>query len=115
MDLKNKTISELEAIRDEIESLIETKRVENKVAVLDEIKRIAHESGFTVEQLMGIGPKPAKTAKVAKAKSPTDKRLGSVPPKYKSKDGATWTGRGRRPNWVVAIQDAGGNLEDYVI
>lgn len=112
MDLKNRTIPELEKIRREIDDLIEQKRGESKVAAIEEIKRIARESGFTVEQLLGLGTRPVKAVK---AKSPTDKRLGSVSAKYRSKDGETWTGRGRKPKWVIAIQDAGESLEDYTI
>ncbi len=39
-----------------------------------------------------------------------------APAKYRSPNGETWSGgRGRKPAWVKAIEDAGGNIEDYKI
>ena len=41
---------------------------------------------------------------------------GKVAAKYKSADGAnTWSGRGRKPKWVVAHLDNGGSLDDLAV
>lgn len=29
--------------------------------------------------------------------------------------GQTWSGRGKKPAWIVAILDNGGNIDDYLI
>jgi DNA-binding protein H-NS len=45
------------------------------------------------------------------------KKTAKVAPKYRNPDdpGQTWTGRGRKPNWLVAELEAGRDQEDFRI
>ncbi|WP_287961779.1 H-NS histone family protein [Alcanivorax sp.] len=45
------------------------------------------------------------------------KPRGTVPPKYRNPDNPseTWTGRGRKPRWVVAALERGLTLDDLRI
>jgi DNA-binding protein H-NS len=47
-----------------------------------------------------------------KAKSMKGKK---VPPKYRSRSGETWAGRGARPRWLVAAIKGGKKLDDFLI
>jgi DNA-binding protein H-NS len=38
-----------------------------------------------------------------------------VPPKYRSRSGETWAGRGARPHWLVAAIKGGKKLDDFLI
>jgi DNA-binding protein H-NS len=38
-----------------------------------------------------------------------------VPPKYRSRSGETWAGRGAKPKWLVAAIKGGRKLEDFLI
>ena len=38
-----------------------------------------------------------------------------VPPKYRSRSGETWAGRGARPRWLVAAIKGGKELDDFLI
>jgi len=38
-----------------------------------------------------------------------------VPPKYRSRSGETWAGRGARPLWLVAELKSGKKLEEFLI
>jgi DNA-binding protein H-NS len=38
-----------------------------------------------------------------------------VPPKYRSRSGDTWAGRGAKPKWLVAAIRGGKKLEDFLI
>ena len=38
-----------------------------------------------------------------------------VPPKYRSRSGETWAGRGARPRWLVAAMKKGRKLDDFLI
>jgi len=38
-----------------------------------------------------------------------------VPPKYRSRSGETWAGRGARPRWLVAAIQRGKRLDDFLI
>jgi DNA-binding protein H-NS len=53
---------------------------------------------------LGTGPAKRKSLKGRK-----------VPPKYRSRSGETWTGRGARPRWLVAAIKGGKKLDDFLI
>jgi len=38
-----------------------------------------------------------------------------VPPKYRSRSGETWAGRGARPRWLVAAIKGGKKIDDFLI
>jgi DNA-binding protein H-NS len=38
-----------------------------------------------------------------------------VPPKYRSRSGETWAGRGARPKWMVEALKRGKRVEDFLI
>jgi DNA-binding protein H-NS len=38
-----------------------------------------------------------------------------VPPKYRSRSGETWAGRGARPLWLVDAIKGGRKLDDFLI
>jgi DNA-binding protein H-NS len=53
----------------------------------------------------------------AKPKGKAGKSLKGrkVPPKYRSRSGDTWAGRGARPKWMVAALKKGRKMEDFLI
>lgn len=76
-------------------------------AALSEMKKKTAVYAFTPEELFG-----AITATKPKAK--TKAKRGPAVVKYQDEHGNTWGGgKGPRPKWVVAIQEAGGDLEKY--
>ena len=38
-----------------------------------------------------------------------------VPPKYRSRSGETWAGRGARPKWMAEALKKGKKMEDFLI
>jgi DNA-binding protein H-NS len=38
-----------------------------------------------------------------------------VPPKYRSRSGETWAGRGAKPKWMVEALKRGKKMEDFLI
>jgi DNA-binding protein H-NS len=38
-----------------------------------------------------------------------------VPPKYRSRSGETWAGRGAKPRWLVAALKKGKKIDDFLI
>jgi len=38
-----------------------------------------------------------------------------APPKYRSRSGETWAGRGAKPRWLVAAIKRGKKLDDFLI
>ena len=89
-------------------------------------------SGMTVETLMDLRKRVDET--LHKRRAELEKQLtaltggrrvvrgsGSplkgkkVPPKYRSRSGDTWAGRGAKPKWLVAAIKGGKKLEDFLI
>jgi DNA-binding protein H-NS len=63
-----------------------------------------------------------KLAAMGGAKSMNGKASGNsslkgrkVPPKYRSRSGETWAGRGQRPRWLVAAMKNGKKIESFLI
>ena len=102
IDLTNMDLKDLKNLQKnvakEIDSFKDRKRQEALAAAQEAVGAL----GFKLEDLM------RGSKKMPKAKSL---------PKYAHPENSaqTWTGKGRRPTWVVAHVDAGGSLEDLAI
>ena len=91
-------------------------------------------SGMTVEALMDL--RKRVEARLVEHRAQLQKQLESiavvggtrvvrggrsilkgrkVPPKYRSRSGETWAGRGARPVWLVAAIKGGKKLDDFLI
>lgn len=114
---------EFQKLQDQIAKLQAQSKAMHEALLADEIKAIKakiKELGlkprdlFSAAVLSGEGDAAPMTmgekiAKVAKTKEP-----GEV--KYRGPNGETWGGgRGRKPGWVQAIVDAGGDIEKYKV
>ena len=100
------------AVLAEANSKLANFRKANRGPKLVELKKDIEDYGFTALELFGeVALPPAKP----KAKAKTGKRPLSVV-KYKDDNGNTWGGsKGPRPAWVKVIQDAGGDMEKYLV
>ncbi len=96
--LQKMPLKELLALEAKITAAIDEKRVSERHEMRAKLEEMARSSGFSAAEL--FGGRKGKGSKVA--------------PKYRNpKDPSqTWTGRGRRPNWMV---EAGGNPERFLI
>jgi DNA-binding protein H-NS len=96
--LQKMSLKELTTLQTRINQAIAEKRIEERSEVRAKMEEIARASGFSVTDL--FGGRRGKGGKVA--------------PKYRNpKDPSqTWTGRGRRPLWIV---EAGGNINRFLI
>jgi DNA-binding protein H-NS len=96
--LAKMSLKELTTLQTRVAQAIAEKRIEERSEVRAKMEELARASGFSVAEL--FGSKGGKRGKVA--------------PKYRNpKDPSqTWTGRGRRPTWMV---EAGGNIERFLI
>lgn len=102
MDIDSLALSELKALRSKVDRAIATYEERKKKEALAELDDTARRMGYSLAELMALmGTKPRKT----------------VAAKYANPENAaeTWTGRGRKPKWVVAALEAGKSLEDLAI
>ena len=102
--LPNLTLAELKALPEKIAGMITEREKAEKDAARAELAEMAKAKGFDIGELFGKSGKPAKEKK-------------TVAPKYRNPADAsqTWTGRGRKPKWIVEALASGGQIEDFLI
>ena len=115
------SIDKLKKEQAKIEKAISVAEKRDKKAAMAKLSTVAKQHGFELAELMdGSSPKPAKkvASKVRRTTSKKkSKKRGKVAPKYRNPENSdeTWTGRGRKPLWVVAQLDSGTKIEDLEI
>lgn len=78
-------------------------RERERKALKAKIDKLLDGTGFTIFEVYGVaGKKRGKTVSVARYANPDDPT-------------DTWTGRGRKPNWVLAQLKRGAKIEDFAI
>lgn len=103
-DLSKLSAQELENLARQAHELAVSRKEEEKKQLRSEIVKRIREAGFTIEDIFpGSGKAPAKPAKSAvKYRDPAD-------------PSRTWTGRGRKPRWLVEAEAAGRALSDFAV
>lgn len=101
MDIESLDLGELKELQAKVGKAITSYEDRRRKDALDAIKKAAQEHGYSVQELTGAGSSVRKT----------------VEPKYAnpSDPTQTWTGRGRKPRWVVEQLNAGKGLDDFAI
>lgn len=98
--IENMTHKELLDLQERIKAAIAARRETEQDQVRRKILELARQSGLDVSELIG-GKAPRKGKKVAvKYRNPADPTQ-------------TWTGRGRKPKWLVEALEKGGKLERF--
>lgn len=103
VDLSKFSLEELQALAQDIEAEIVSRREAERERVLHQMRELAASLGMTLEDVL----------RQERGKTGT----GVVPPKYRHPDNPslTWTGRGKRPTWVTEALASGKTLEDLSI
>lgn len=103
IELESLSLKELRQLQKDVEAAIADFKDREKRRALAEVEAFARERGVT----------PADLAELLGRRG--RKSLGA--PKYRNPDkpDQTWTGRGRRPEWVNAHLAAGKTLDDLAI
>ncbi|MBK1726302.1 trans-acting regulatory HvrA protein [Halorhodospira neutriphila] len=98
----------LQQVEKRIEQERKRREKEARKQAQQEIREVAQRYGLGVEDLLA----QVDTGKAGKGKG-SSKSKGKVPPKFRHPEdpSKTWTGRGRKPKWVQAWEEAGGDLE----
>ena len=89
------TYKELLAQKAKLEEQLESARVKELEAVIQQVRQIVSDYGLTAEDI-GLSSR----------RSGATKKKATVAPKYQDpKTGATWSGRGRAPAWIGKNRD----------
>ena len=105
MNIKELETEAITLLINELQSELKSRVKKEKETFLNIIKDKADFFGVSVEDLM------------IEASQSKKRKTGKVSPKYQNPDNKaeTWTGRGRKPNWLVAQLDNGKQLEHMLI
>lgn len=101
-DLNSMSRKELIKLQKDVKKALSTVEAREKKAALAAAEKAAAEMGYSLTELTGKG---------GKASGP------KTPPKYRNPENPdqTWSGRGRRPDWIKAADKAGKSLDDFLI
>ncbi len=101
MDFESMSVKELKEIEARVSRAISIAKERERSELKQRMEEMASNSGFSLNELLGGRTNKGKT----------------VAPKYMNPDNAseTWTGRGRKPRWLVAKLDQGAKIEDFAL
>ena len=92
--------AELLKLQERIEEAIAAKRVEDAAATKEALRAMAEKAGFDIKELFGKRGKRGSSG--VKYRNPKD-------------TSQTWTGRGRKPNWLVDALKKGAKIDSFAI
>jgi DNA-binding protein H-NS len=101
-DLENLSLKELRALHKDVEKAIATFEARKKSEARLKLEEMARDLGFTLSELA------EQTA--AKSRKPAVPRYANP-----ANPAQTWTGRGRKPHWVIDALAQGKTLDDLKI
>ena len=91
---------ELVKLQQRVEEAIAAKRAADAQATKEQLRQMAEKAGFDIRELYGKrGPKGTGGAKYRNPKDHSQ----------------TWTGRGRKPNWLIDAVKKGAKIENFAI
>lgn len=101
VDLKNLSLEELANLQKNAGDLIKSRQKEEVKNAYVQFQQIAKSLGVSIEDILKAG-KAVKNKRPAKYENPADKTQ-------------TWSGQGRKPQWLEAELAKGKSLESFLI
>lgn len=102
-EYENMSVEQLIKLQSEIQSLIDLKKKERKIALREEFLNKAKEAGLELDDIV-----PEISGKKKEVRPKKEER----PPKYK-KGSDVWSGRGPYPKWIKDLKEKGEDIEQY--
>lgn len=92
--------AELLKFHERITVAIAAKKAEDAQVTRQQLRELAQKRGFDIDELFGKRGK-----------------RGASAPKFRNPKDASqsWTGRGRKPNWLVDALKKGGKMDDFAL
>jgi len=101
MDLNTLSLDELKKLKRDVEKAITSFEERRLLEARKKLEDYAKEIGVDLNEVASM-KKTTKNVNPPKYRHPEDQAL-------------TWTGRGRKPKWIVEALDAGKDLESFAI
>lgn len=107
--LPSLSMEELGQLSEAIAKAREDMATAGRAALLEEFRLKAERLGVSIEELVGVAA-PAEGARGQR--SDAGKKVAA---KYRGPNGEEWTGRGRMPNWLAALEAEGRSRDEFLI
>ncbi|MCL4767557.1 MAG: H-NS histone family protein [Hyphomicrobiaceae bacterium] len=95
--LQKLSYKELLQLQQRVAAVVARRKTSERAALKEKLQSIAEEAGFRIDDLFDKAGERAAASVAIKYRHPTNRSL-------------IWTGRGRRPKWLVA---EGGDVERF--
>lgn len=102
------SMEELGMLSEAIAKAREDMATAGRAALLEEFRIKAERLGVSIEELIGIAAPDASRSQ----RSDAGKKVAA---KYRGPNGEEWTGRGRMPNWLAAMEASGRGRDEFLI
>ena len=117
VDLDRMSVQQLTALIAAAEAKRREKLDEARVALRAEMERRAAELGLSASDLFAQTARQETTGQGTRRRRPRSdagaKRAVAV--RYRGPGGEEWSGRGRTPRWLVALEAEGRNREEFAV
>ena len=101
-DLEALSLSELKKMQKDVAKAISTYQDRQKAQARAKVEAFVGDIGYSLAELVGTETKTARAPVPAKYRHPENPAL-------------TWSGRGRKPQWLAEALSAGKTAEDMAI
>lgn len=103
MELSKMSLTELRRLQAKVETEIRRRSDTARRDLLKKMQKMAAEEGLTLDDLLPAAAEEKPAKKRGKAKA-AGKKSAPVPVKYRNPENPDigWSGRGRKPQWVVS-------------
>jgi DNA-binding protein H-NS len=120
VDLDRMSVPQLTALIAAAEAKRRDKLEDAKAALRAEMERRAAELGMAPGDLFSMPGQQAPAEQAAgkngrRTRKPRDDTGAKRAAKYRGPNGEEWSGRGRMPNWLAALEAEGRGREEFLI
>lgn len=109
IDLDTLTVAELTQLIKEAEAVLATKREGARTELVEEMKAKAAALGLSLGDLLN---RPGPHTNVRRPRNDAGQKVAA---KYRGPNGEEWTGRGRMPRWLTALEAEGKKKEAFAV
>jgi DNA-binding protein H-NS len=102
INIEKMSLKDLLDLEAKVQKAIANARERERSEIKQKVEALVQTAGFSVSELFGGRGGPRGKAVAAKFVNPDDRSQ-------------TWTGRGRKPKWLVAKLEKGAKMEDFAI
>lgn len=112
--LDGMSVPELTALIEAAEAKRREKLKAAKQQLVDEFRAKAAELGLSMDALLPQHRSESAAASTAGRKQRSDAGV-TRPAKYRGPNGEEWSGRGRTPRWIMALEAEGRGREEFTV